>query len=180
MQDLNLNTQALRSEMEGLSRLADSFGNKLVTSLAAAVIHGKKLSDVFRAMMLSLANQALSSALKPLGDIVGSFASSLFVNARGNVISQGRVQPFAMGGIVNSPMMFPLRGGTGLMGEAGPEAIMPLARGRDGRLGVRMAGAGGANVTINISTPDVQGFRQSQGQVAALVARAVSRGQRNL
>lgn len=180
MQDLNLNTQGLRSEMEGLSRLADSFGNKLVTSLAQAVIHGRKLSDVFRSLMLSLANQALSAALKPLANLVGNLFGSLFANARGNVISQGRIQPFASGGIVNGPVMFPLRNGTGLMGEAGPEAIMPLARGRDGKLGVRMGGGGGATVTVNISTPDIQGFRQSQGQVAALVARAVVRGQRNM
>ena len=77
--------------------------------------------------------------------------------------------------------MFPLRGGTGLMGEAGPEAIVPLARAANGKLGVRMAGGGGGgNITINISTPDVQGFKQSQGQVAAMVSRAVARGQRNL
>jgi phage-related minor tail protein len=66
-----------------------------------------------------------------------------------------------------------------LMGEAGPEAIMPLSRGSDGKLGVRMGGGGGASVTVNISTPDAQSFRQSQGQVAAMVARAVERGNRN-
>jgi phage-related minor tail protein len=168
---LNLNTAALRSEMESLSRLADNFGSKLVTSLATAVTHGRKLSDVFRGLTLSLANQALSSALRPLGDLFGS--------ALGNVISQGRIQPFAAGGIVNSPVLFPLRNGAGLMGEAGPEAIMPLARGSDGRLGVRMSG-GGAQVTVNITTSDAESFRQSQGQVAALIARAVARGQRNL
>jgi phage-related minor tail protein len=177
---LSLNTAALRSEMEGLSRLADSFGNKLVTSLASAVIHGRKLSDVFRSLMLSLANQALSSALRPLGNLVGNLFGGLFANARGNVIAGGRIQPFAAGGIINSPVLFPLRGGMGLMGEAGPEAIMPLARGRDGRLGVRMAGAAAAQVTVNISTPDAESFRRSQGQVAAMVARAVARGQRNL
>ena len=177
---LNLNTTALRSEMEGLSRLADSFGSKLVTSLASAVIHGRKLSDVFRSLMLSMANQALSSALRPLGNLVGNLFSGMFANARGNVIAGGRIQPFASGGIVNSPVLFPLRGGMGLMGEAGPEAIMPLARGRDGRLGVRMAGQGSVHVTVNISTADAESFRQSQGQVAALVARAVARGQRNM
>lgn len=166
----------LRAEMQDLNRLADAFGQKLVTSLAGAVIHGRKLSDVFRGLALSLANQALSMALKPLGQVLGG----LFANARGNVISAGRVTPFATGGVVNSPVLFPLRGGTGLMGEAGPEAIMPLSRGRDGKLGVRMGGAAAAQVTINISTPDVQGFRQSQAQVAAMVARAVERGQRNL
>jgi phage-related minor tail protein len=71
-----------------------------------------------------------------------------------------------------------MRGGTGLMGEAGPEAILPLQRGADGRLGV--AGGGGAvNVTMNITTPDAQGFRRSQSQIAAEMGRALARGQRN-
>jgi phage-related minor tail protein len=141
-----------------------------VTSLAGAVVHGRKLSDVFRGIALSMANQALSMAIKPLGNLLGG----LFASARGNVVT-----PFASGGVVNSPMLFPMRNGTGLMGEAGPEAIMPLARGSDGKLGVR-GGRSSSHVTVNISTPDVQGFRQSQGQVAAMVARAVERGQRNL
>ena len=173
----NLDTTSLRSEMQDLNRLADSFGSKLVTSLAAAVIHGRKLNDIFKSLALSLANQALSQALKPLGNLAGNLLSGLFANAKGNVISGGRVMPFADGGVVNSPLLFPLRGGAGLMGEAGSEAIMPLARGRDGKLGVR-GGGGTSNITVNISTPDIQGFRQSQGQVAAMVARAASRGQR--
>jgi phage-related minor tail protein len=164
---IDLRTTELRNEMQGLNRLADSFGTKLVTSLAGAVIHGRKLSDVFRGLALSMANQALSMALKPLGSLVGGLFG-------------GKVTPFASGGVVNSPVMFPLRGGTGLAGEAGPEAIMPLARGSDGKLGVRMGGGAGTQVVVNISTPDAQSFRQSQGQVAAMVARAVERGQRNL
>jgi phage-related minor tail protein len=172
---VSLRTGELRAEMQDLSRLADSFGNKLVTSLAGAVIHGRKLSDVFRGLALSMANQALSMALKPLGNLLGG----LFANAKGNVFVGGSVTPFANGGVVNSPMLFPMRNGTGLMGEAGAEAIMPLARGSDGKLGVR-GGGGGASVTVNISTPDVQSFHQSQSQVAAMIARAVERGNRNL
>jgi phage-related minor tail protein len=175
---LSLRVGELRSEMQDLSRLADSFGHKLVTSLAGAVIHGRKLSDVFRGLALSMANQALSSALRPLGNMVGNLLGGLLANGNGNVVAQGRVTPFATGGIVSSPMLFPMRGGTGLMGEAGPEAIMPLARGRDGRLGVR-GSSGGTHVTINISTPDVQSFQQSQSQIAAQMARALARGQRN-
>ena len=72
-----------------------------------------------------------------------------------------------------------MRGGTGLMGEAGPEAIVPLARGRDGKLGIRSNG-GGVNVMVNISTPDAQSFQRSQSQITAMMARAVARGQRNL
>ena len=100
-------------------------------------------------------------------------------NATGNAFSQGRVMPFAKGGVVAQATTFPMRGGTGLMGEAGPEAIMPLARGADGRLGVRAGGAGAAPVTINITTPDVEGFRRSQSQVAAEMSRLMGRGARN-
>lgn len=60
--------------------------------------------------------------------------------ANGAVISQGNVVPFARGGIVDRPTLFPMARGAGLMGEAGPEAIMPLRRGRDGRLGVSSGG----------------------------------------
>ena len=100
--------------------------------------------------------------------------------ADGAAFSQGRVTPFATGGVVNGPTTFPMRGGTGLMGEAGPEAIMPLARGPDGKLGVRGGGGGGSiSVVMNISTPDVQGFQKSRSQIAAQMSRALSSGERN-
>jgi phage-related minor tail protein len=70
-------------------------------------------------------------------------------------------------------------GGVGLAGEAGPEAIMPLKRGPDGRLGV--AGAGGGNViTVQIATPDAESFRRSETYITGQIARAVARGQRSL
>ncbi|MFN3295032.1 MAG: phage tail tape measure protein, partial [Gemmobacter sp.] len=75
----------------------------------------------------------------------------------------GAVKPFASGGIIGTPTYFPLRsGGVGLAGEAGPEAIMPLARGPDGRLGVAASGGGGARITVNIATPDANSFRRSE------------------
>ena len=63
-----------------------------------------------------------------------------------------RINAYANGGIVSGPTMFPMAGGkTGLMGEAGPEAIMPLKRGANGKLGVQMEGGTGKNVVINQS-----------------------------
>jgi lambda family phage tail tape measure protein len=75
-------------------------------------------------------------------------------NAVGNVFSAGNVIPFANGTVVNRPTLFPMaNGGTGLMGEAGEEAIMPLRRTAGGRLGVEMAGgsSGGGAVDVRVS-----------------------------
>ena len=91
--------------------------------------------------------------------------------ANGLVVAQSGIVPFARGGIVNKPTYFPFSKGVGLMGEAGPESIMPLKRGSDGKLGV-IAHGGGTSVVVNVdaSGTEVQG---DQGQSAAL-GRAIS------
>ena len=157
-------------------------------AIRGAVIEGDSLSDALTNLANSMINSAFSSAVRPVTDHVGGLLSQGIGNLVGSILpfekggsfAQGRVQPFASGGIVSSPTTFPMRGGTGLMGEAGPEAIMPLARGPDGKLGVR-AGQGGGNVSIvmNVNTPDVEGFRRSQAQIAAQLGRAIGRGNRN-
>ena len=90
--------------------------------------------------------------------------------AQGSVFAHGAaVHAFARGGVVNNPTLFPMATGTGLMGEAGPEAIMPLARGPDGRLGVRSSrggSAGGVNNQISI-TVNVGGNGNAQSDTQA-------------
>lgn len=184
-------TDAARAmkEMDAESRrLSRSLGSSLRTAFDRAVFGGAKLGDVMRGLASDIAGRTLNAALKPvqnslgagLNGLVGSLVGA-FGFAQGGAFSAGRVRAFARGGVVDGPALFPMRGGTGLMGEAGPEAIMPLTRGPDGRLGVRAQGQGGAPVvTVNISTPDVEGFRRSRGQVAAELARAVARGNRRL
>jgi len=88
-------------------------------------------------------------------------------------MSHGNVVPFANGGVVTSAAMFPMAGGKrGLMGEAGPEAIMPLKRGSDGKLGVAVGG-GGTTVVMNITTNDANSFRSSKRQIANEMKRAL-------
>ena len=128
----------------------------------------------------------LGGLFKGLGSIFGSLfgagagaAAAPF--ARGGVFSRGMVMPFAEGGVVGAPTYFPLGRGLGIMGERGAEAVMPLARGPDGKLGVRSGGGGRApSITVNISTPDAESFRRSEAQVSAALARAVARGQRGM
>ena len=77
-------------------------------------------------------------------------------NALGNIYGSNGIVPFAKGGVVNKPTLFPFSKGTGLMGEAGPEAIMPLKRGPTGRLGVEAAMgrySGSGSTTVNYTGP---------------------------
>jgi phage-related minor tail protein len=90
--------------------------------------------------------------------------------------------PFASGGVVAAPTYFPLGRSLGLMGEAGAEAILPLKRGADGRLGVAAGEGGGTavNVVFNVTATDAASFRKSEAQVTGMLARAVARGARSL
>ncbi len=123
------------------------------------------------------------SLFKGIGSLFGSLfggAAAAAPFAKGGVFSRGMVMPFAQGGVVGAPTYFPLGRGLGIMGERGAEAVMPLARGPDGKLGVRTGGGRPASITVNISTPDAESFRRSEAQVSAALARAVARGQRGM
>lgn len=176
-----------QSEKEA-GRLSTGVGRGLRNAFDGLIFDGAKLSDTLKGVAATMLDTAYSMAMKPVQGALGGLMSSglegavgaMLPFADGGAFSQGRVVPFADGGVVTSPTTFPMRGATGLMGEAGPEAIMPLTRGPDGRLGVAAGGAGGGlHVTINVTTPDVEGFRRSQGQIAAEMGRALARGQRN-
>ena len=96
--------------------------------------------------------------------------------ANGGTFANG-IQPFAAGGVVNSPTLFKFASGgalrNGLMGEAGPEAIIPLKRGRDGKLGV--AGGGGTSVVVNVDAKgtNVQGNSGQGEQLGRAISQAV-------
>lgn len=171
-----------------VNTLSNGIGGGLRRAFDGLVFDGMKLSDALRGVAQSMMSGVYNAAMRPVqnafGGLVGQGVNSILGGLMpfkdGGAFAQGRVMPFAKGGVVASPTTFPMRGGHGLMGEAGPEAIMPLARGPDGRLGVQ-ASAGGRPVTVvmNIQTPDVQGFQRSQSQIAAQASRALARGQRN-
>ena len=90
------------------------------------------------------ANNLIGSAFDWLGDWLFS--------AKGNAFGPGgMVEAYAMGGIVNHPTLFRHARGLGLMGEAGPEAIMPLRRMGNGALGIQSAGGSApAQVTVHV------------------------------
>jgi hypothetical protein len=179
--------QTLGDTTRDLGNLDAGFSRGLRRAFDGVVFDGMKLSDALSTLGKAMSNTVYNAAMKPVTDHFGgmlagglnALVSSVMPYAQGGAFTQGRVMPFAKGGVVTSPTTFPMRGATGLMGEAGPEAIMPLTRSADGRLGVQAQGGGTVNVTMNITTPDVQGFQRSQSQIAAQMSRMMSRGQRN-
>ena len=185
LQKMQASLQATGADVATLEK---GLSRGLRRAFDGVIFRGDSLSDALTNVATSLANTAYSAAVRPVANHFGemiaggvsNLVGSLFPFADGAAFGQGRVMPFAAGGIVSQATAFPMRGGTGLMGEAGPEAIMPLARGADGKLGVQASGGrGGTTVVMNISTPDAASFRRSQSQIAAQMSRALSRGERN-
>ena len=172
-------------EVESLSR---SFSTGLRRAFDGVVFDGLRMQDALRGLARTISGSVYNTAMRPVQNAFGSLLAqgvagamgAIMPFAQGGAFGAGRVMPFAKGGVVSQATAFPMRGGVGLMGEAGPEAILPLARGSDGSLGVRAAaGRAPLNVTFNITTPDVAGFERSQSQIAAQMARLLAQGNRN-
>ena len=178
---------ALAATGKDVATLEKGLSRGLRRAFDGVAFDGMKLSDALYTVARSMVNTTYNAAMKPVSDHVGglisqgvgSLVQGILPFADGAPFSQGRVMPFAQGGIVSTATGFGMRGGMGLMGEAGPEAIMPLARGPDGKLGVKGGASGGTTVVMNITTPDVQGFQRSQSQIAAQLSRALNTGNRN-
>jgi lambda family phage tail tape measure protein len=155
-------------------------------------------SDLVNSMIIGLIKlemqMQMSNAFKAAGGSAGITAGikSMFGFANGGSFGSSGVQAFANGGsftnsIVDSPTLFKFAKGTGMMGEAGPEAIMPLRRGSDGSLGV-VAGGGGStgNVSVNVvnnstsqattnETTDSKGNRRIEVVIGDMTAGEISR-----
>lgn len=182
---IDADTTKLQQELSNAARMGRQFSNALTNAFHSVTLRGRDLGDVLRSLSRNLSRMALQAAFRPLEQgitsLIGSALSSTIAFAKGGVVQNALPVPFASGGVIASPITFPLAGGrTGLAGERGPEAIMPLARGPDGKLGIRAHGGGSVSVTINVTTPDADSFRRSETQVAAMLVRAVAMGQRNL
>ena len=186
----DLGTDSLSNSIEGvrtrtrdLTAGSNAFARAITAAFAQGATGAKSFDSVLKSLALRLSSLSLNLALKPVTGALTSGLTNLFSSLTAPTASaanEGPVQPFAKGGVIATPGFFPLGGSrVGLAGEAGPEAIMPLARGPDGRLGVAASGAA-SNVTINIATPDADSFRRSETYLTGLIARAVARGQRGL
>jgi lambda family phage tail tape measure protein len=138
----------ISSLIEGTATAKEVFADFLKSIGQMLVQEGTKMIAMYIAIAIAKAIAGMgggptANPTAPGGDWM-SAVGRLSPNAKGNAFSIGGVVPYAKGGIVTSPTLFKFAdGGTtrnGLMGEAGPEAIMPLQRGADGKLGVQANG----------------------------------------
>jgi len=168
----------VQASLDKVNVSADRVASTLTNGFAKAVTSGQAFDKTLQGVLTSLSKMALNAGLQPLQQGLSALVSSAFAGGGGGGL---QVTPFAQGGGVSAPTFFSSGGGLGLMGERGAEAIVPLARGPDGRLGVASGGQGGpVNVTVNIAASDAESFRRSQVQITSALARAVARGQRGL
>jgi len=156
----NKRIEELEKAKQQQKEIADTIAGSMGDAFMSIVDGTKSVKDAFRDMARYIIGrlyeilvveqmvQSISGAIQ--GAMIGPVQGPMLPSANGNVFSNGSVVPYANGGVVGSPVYFPMAGGrTGLMGEAGPEAIMPLKRGKNGKLGVQADGGG--DITINQS-----------------------------
>ncbi len=141
---------------------------------------GQKSGDAILDMALSGKANFKDMIDSMISDLIRLIAKQLILNAvtgifggffgDGDVFSGGKVTAFARGGVVSSPMLFPMARGMGLMGESGPEAIMPLKRTASGQLGVQVVDGDKTktpgSVIINVAGGTKVMTPQDQGMVA--------------
>jgi hypothetical protein len=138
----------LTEEKKKQGQLIDTIGGIIGDGFISMVEGTESVKDAFKSMAIAIIKELYQILV--VQQMVNAAKAAFGIpvpNANGNVFSSGSIQPYADGGVVGSPTTFPMTGGkTGLMGEAGPEAIMPLKRGANGKLGVQMEG--GATTTV--------------------------------
>jgi lambda family phage tail tape measure protein len=168
----------VRAAQERSREIAEGLAQDITGPIKEALKSGEFTWETFAGAVSriaqNLANRLIDLAFKPIENALinafsgggggGGFFASLFGFAKGGVFAGGQeLTAFARGGVVNRPTVFPFAKGVGLMGEAGPEAILPLRRGRGGRLGVEMNGdeatptAQMSTRIINVLDPSVVG-----------------------
>ena len=150
-------TNRLIAVEEKRQGLIDSITGSIENGMMAMIDGTLSVKDAFKSMASEIikelyrvlvVQQMVNAAKLAFGG--GLFGGASW-SADGDVVGSSGIQAYANGGVVDSPTMFQHGGGLGVMGEAGPEAIMPLKRGSNGKLGVQMEGGSQGNVVINQS-----------------------------
>jgi len=136
--------RVLEEQRQLQESVADAIANNMGDALMSMVDGTMSVKDAFKSMAMEIIKELYRILV--VQQLVNAAKASMggFFEDGGVFQGGSQVQAYADGGVVGSPTTFPMAGGrTGLMGEAGPEAIMPLKRGKDGKLGVQAEGGAG-------------------------------------
>ena len=177
---LKLEEQVGKLAVTTTTKLADAFadffveGKRGFADLARSAIKELQKIIIRAAFMKYIANPVLGAlGLNADGNAIEG--GEVVPSAKGNVFARNKIVPYKMGGIVNSPHIFPMKNGAGILGEAGPEGILPLKRGRDGKLGVIAQGGGVGNIVVNVDATgsSVEGDEQGGKELGRLISAAI-------
>ena len=176
--------EAMAEAMGATTQATVNLGDTFLSGFTGVsrILKGDILGGLMMMVNILQSSSIVKGAMKGLGGIMGGTSGSdgimgflgdafisIFGASKGAAFNHG-LQAFARGGIINSPTLFRMaKGGLGLMGEAGPEAILPLSRGKGGRLGVE--GGGSQIFNINI-TGDVS--RQTRSEIQRMIPQIAS------
>ena len=166
-----------------MGELAVSAVNRLADGFAELAVSGKAnfgdlarsiLADLQRMIVKALFFKAIFGLFPGLEKFLGFEKGGVVESAKGNVFAKNKIVPYASGGVIDKPVIFPMAKGMGLAGEAGPEAILPLKRGKGGRLGVEASG-GTNNIVVNVdaSGSSVEGDDEQAKRLGQLIGIAV-------
>jgi TP901 family phage tail tape measure protein len=173
-------TKDMEEASKRIDSMAKGIGNAFGSAFDKALLEGKKFKDVMIGLLKDIEAAIFKSLISQrLADSISSGISNFFSPSKpnvtktvtvksskyGNIFDNGNIQAFASGGIIGGPVMWPMAGGkSGLAGEAGKEAILPLTRTSSGDLGVKTDGAN--RTIVNVYAPagsDIQQDSQQEG-----------------
>jgi hypothetical protein len=144
-----------------LDQVKDTLANQMTSAIEGLIDGTKSLGESLSGLLRTFASMFLQAGM-------GSLVNQIIPSAKGNVFAQNGIVPYAKGGYIGRPTM-------ALMGEAGPEAVLPLRRGRGGRLGVETSGTGVGNVVVNVdaSGSSAQGDQPNAKALGQAIGAAV-------
>lgn len=191
------NTKALEKQKSALEELGITFTSAFENAISggqgwSSVLKGIE-QDLVRLIVRMTITENVAKSLKSvmdsgsLGKMIGGWfntggseaaissgSSTIYgppvPNANGNVFVNSPSLSAYSGGVYDTPKFFQFASGAGVFAEAGPEAIMPLKRGPDGKLGVSSDGSG--NVTVNVyneSGSTARTERRSDGRGGSVI-----------
>lgn len=173
-----------KKQMDEQSLISNEEFARAVTSSVMSVVTGAStMQEAFLGLIQTLVEMIIQALIfKAIMAAIGGPAAAAGGGggvAKGGVFSGGQretFQGYARGGIVDRPTRFGMYGSGGVMGEAGSEAVMPLTRLPDGRLGVASeGGSSSGNIMINmtVNTQDADSFRKSKKQITRELSRGI-------